>query len=144
MVHAAVILHPARKVEYFTREWGDHPSWLRLVQSKVEQLWNTQYKNRRTSHEATSESMQIPAAQSPEMEFTFLQWSADSSSVKRRRIDGDELDCYLSQPVEDIPDQEYLHWWKSHEAQFPNLSGMAFEAAAIAAMSAEAERVFSS
>jgi hypothetical protein len=68
-----------------------------------------------------------------------LQSSADSSSVKRRRIDGDEPDSYLSQPVEDIPDQEYLHWWKFQEVQFPNLSAMAFEAAAIPAMSAEAE-----
>jgi hypothetical protein len=72
-----------------------------------------------------------------------LQWVGDSSSVQWRRIDGDVLDCFLSQPVEDIPDQEYLHLWKSHEAQITNLSAMAFEAAAIAAKSAKAEQVFS-
>jgi len=143
VLHAAVILHLARQMEYFKRECGDCPGWLRLVEFKLKQLWNTQYTDQRNTPQATSDCMQILAAQSPEMEFSFLQWSADSIPVRRKRIHWVELHSYLSQPVEDIPDQEYLHWLKSHEARFPNLCAMACEAAEIPAMSAEAERVCS-
>ena len=45
--------------------------------------------------------------------------------------------------MENIVDADYLEWWKVHETEFPSLALMAFDAAAIAAMSAEAERVFS-
>jgi hypothetical protein len=55
----------------------------------------------------------------------------------------DELECYLEQPIENVVDADYGPWWKVHETEFPNLTLIAFDAAAIAAMSAVAERVFS-
>jgi hypothetical protein len=54
------------------------------------------------------------------------------------------MDIYLAEPRVSIANSEYINWWMENQYRFPCLATMAFDAAAIAAMSAEVERVFSS
>ena len=46
-------------------------------------------------------------------------------SIKPLEGDMSELDIYLSQPVETVPDP--LKWWVIHASTFPTLSQMAFD-----------------
>ena len=84
MLHAAVVLHPGRKMEYFERKWGEKSGWLRLVQTKVEQLWKQQYKDRKPTNGTATD-----CTDTTDINNSFLDWCA--SSVKRRRLE-DELE----------------------------------------------------
>jgi hypothetical protein len=140
MIHAAVVLHPTRKMHYFEVEWEDtHPEWIPLVKDKVRTLWEREYKpNNSVIESSGSDANEVSETSS------LLEWGRQP---KRRRVQEprieDELDSYLSEPRESIPNSAYIDWWMEHRTLYPNLAVMALDAAAIAAMSAEIERVFS-
>jgi hypothetical protein len=142
MVHASVVLHPARKLQYFKDEWEDcHPEWVDIALTNVRNLWRAEYHNTRTvmgPHSPESaERDELPDSVSP------LEWKASQQAKRRRLEPEDELERYLAQPVVSISNGQYLQWWMDHQTEFPSLAAMALDAAAIAAMSAEVERVFS-
>lgn len=50
--HAAVVLHPGFKFEYFEGVWSDHPTWISAARDKVSKLWK-QYLESQTPTKST-------------------------------------------------------------------------------------------
>jgi hypothetical protein len=117
-----------------------------LVKDKVRRLWKNDYNAMSDSTSSSSNGVTTTKSLLHEEPESLLEWGRNP---KWRRLEtsgsvDDERDIYLAEPRVSIANSDYINWWMENRYRFPCLATMAFDAAAIAAMSAEVERVFSS
>jgi hypothetical protein len=111
----AMILHPGMKSEYFKQqEWPD--SWIETAEALVRDEYASVYKKQ---PDVVSTCPGNPAAQ----DNGFASFS--NLSIKQPTGTVTELDEYLRQPVENVP--EPLKWWMNHAHIYPTLSPMALD-----------------
>lgn len=159
---AALLLDPRLKYEYLKKEWGaDHA---KLGVDAVRRLWEQDYRLS-TLPTAINDSYGSSISSSENSEHQPLA-DVDTNKRPRKRIKygnidelikqqrrlpllekvGDELTLYLGSDLETDGDLVPFQYWlrPAVRAKYPSLSCMAIDILAIPAMSAEAERVFSS
>lgn len=124
----AMVLHPNLKLKYFANH-GWEKSWI----ATAEELVRDEFSKYAKSLEPE------PAKSTPTSsadEFTdFLDIQMDSIEAPN------ELDEYLSQPLEKVRDP--IAWWWEHRVIYPRLSVMALDYLSIPATSTAVERLFS-
>jgi len=134
-------------MHYFEVEWEDtHPDWIPLVKDNVRSVWENEYKDESDSTSSSSNGVTTTKSLLHEEPESLLEWGRNP---KRRRLEtsgsvDDEMDIYLAEPRVPIANSQYINWRMENRYRFPCLATMAVDAAAIAAMSAEVERVFCS
>jgi hAT family C-terminal dimerisation region len=147
---AAIILHPARRFEYFEDKWADHSNWIKNARKAFKVLFQ-KYADKLSPVDSRNESYDLQG-ESSEGKSSYLaydEFSADylsrrNQKQRRRDMESLELETYsrsFDHRLAGIKDP--LVWWKEREKEFPILSRMAFDVFSIPAMSSEVERVFS-
>jgi hypothetical protein len=128
----ALVLNPRRKWQWLEKKWSDQPEWLKDAKRKVQRLWELEYRS--------TESI-LDTSSSPK---TTNQFYIDLYDSDEDTFLHDEYMLYCSTPP--IPTYNALKWWQEETQQksFPHLSRMAIDYLCIPAMSADAERLFSS
>jgi hypothetical protein len=137
---ASIVLHPGWKWSYFSEHSGWKAAWIKVAETKVDNLWKDHYKS------SFSSANSHPERERKAPTNEFRAW------IQRKPIIvDDEYKLYLSEPVLSDVAMEQLHhnplqWWlePTQRTRFPALSKMAIDVLSIPAMSAEAERLFSS
>jgi hAT family C-terminal dimerisation region len=128
---AAVVLDPSSKMDFF-----ESSSWtakrIQKAKSLVVHLWETEYKGHPDPINSVARAIRT------EKEL-YLEWR----TKKRRTSSGDQLEQYLSTPIEDGP-IDFVGWWYDKRKAWPQLSKMALDILSIPSMSADPERLFSS
>jgi hypothetical protein len=143
---AAIILHPARRFEYFEDKWAGHPNWLKNARKAFKNLF-LKYCERISN--VDSYDFESPPNEPSSSYLAYDGFSADYLSrrynkQKRTDMESLELERYLrSFDCRLIGIKDPLVWWKEHQTDFPILARMAFDIFSIPAMSSEVERVFS-
>lgn len=133
---AAVVLDPTQKWEYFIDQWANRPDWLTTWKEKIEAFWEQDYK--------VDESESFNSS-TPSDELSQNSYVAHLQSKQAGRGPKDEYRRYISTPVVDNIHDPRAWWLEStQQRQFPTLSRMALDLLTIPAMSADAERLFSS
>lgn len=118
---AAVLLHPAHKLEWFHDHWTDRPDWIEDVKTVVAELFS-QYLAKQPP----------PISESDE---DMSDWEMHNFGNKRRKTTvtgATELEAYLAGPTERI--RNPLEWWRLHRESYPVLSRLAFNLLAIPAV----------
>ena len=145
---AAIVLHPARRFEYFEDKWAKHPTWIKNVKKVFKDLF-TSYCEKVTNINSAydpdeSQPKNVKSAYLEFDEFSVDYLSRRYQKQKKKDTDNLELDTYLrsfDHRLRSIKDP--LEWWKTHQTDYPILARMAFDIFSIPAMSSEVERVFS-
>ena len=127
---AALVLDPTQKWCYFEDHWPAE----RVVQAKTTllNLWSTY------NHTPVLATTSPPHEQDETWEFT--EWVYRN----RTRKQVDELEQYLTEPLELNTNFDVIAWWINQRMRLPNLARMALNIFSIPPMSSEPERVFSS
>jgi hypothetical protein len=111
----AMILHPGMKTEYFKQqEWPD--AWIATAEALVRDEYTSVYKKQPNVADMPPGN---PAAQAN----SFASFS--NLSIKQPTGANSELDDYLRQPIENVP--EPLKWWMNHAHIYPTLAPMALD-----------------
>lgn len=144
---AAMVLHPLYKWSFFEENWkGNLAPFLVTAKTKVKKLWEDKYKRASVNSRATMSPEPAPAVPSIEKDYlkSVLNAAAPITRARPTVVSGrrDQYYHYLQEPsIEHVGVMEY---WRMKEAEWPQLTAMAFDFLAIPAMSSECERVFSS
>jgi hypothetical protein len=164
--YASVALHPEMKFEYLEQEWEDRPDWIERAKSETKRLWERDYKGSgvrpapRASPGARENDLlnAIEISSSPSLPSSLQATFTDRLALgepawqkkKRARLTRSQVDpLERSQqlPVENFAGmQDY--WVKALDTGVAGLLGrdlprMGVELNTIAAMSTEAECIFS-
>lgn len=139
---ASLVLHPRWKWQYFEEKWtGTEKTYVVNGKKALKQLWEKEYKSEPTIRQET-------VSPEPEAQIDYLENmlnglapTVERHGRVRTSSRKDQLAQYLEEPVCNDPPFQY---WKSKQAQWPQLAAMAFDFLAVPAMSSECERVFSS
>ena len=129
---AATILNPRRNWKWLEKKWSESQSeWVKILKQKVRKIWETEYKPATSLN--TTPSL-------PTNAFLSDLYDSDDEDFALR----DEYNTYCSLPP--INTKDALKQWlePTQQKAYPNLSKMALDYFSIPAMSAEAERLFSS
>lgn len=131
---AAVVLDPSIKWTMFFH-WEDQE--LSNAKSALFTLWEQEYRS-------TTGLPQRPLTPERGNSSQYKAWIAKM----RAKVDKnkDELQQYLDEGLATLGDSSALEWWcqTAQRCRYPLLSRMAIDVLSIPAMSAEAERLFSS
>lgn len=146
---AALMLHPARKDEYFEEYWGqlDHRDWTDSARSVTAELFK-KYEEAFELELAKSKGDKAVASSGLSNDelthFGRITQAMKKRRGKRARVQT-ELERFLELGVEDGDEdmEDPLAWWRVNESRYPKLSKMAYDLLSTPAMSAECERVFS-
>jgi 3-methyladenine DNA glycosylase AlkD len=141
--YAALIMQPAIRLLWFTDNWqesgdGEKQKWYMTTTTAVKELWLDEYKGKFELPTADHSTAATPKERDPDAESTIFY---DHIKVNyRTRVDAyDEYVAAIPQEGSDA-----LAYAKEIEASRPDLARFMYDMAAIPAMSAECERVFSS
>ncbi|KAG6813331.1 hypothetical protein H0H92_012144 [Tricholoma furcatifolium] len=117
-----IVLHPKLKTKYFQQNsWSKQ--WVQMALNIIHKEWGC-YKAKDTGV-APSSSL-------------LANLTDNFRDIPMQDIDNlDELDIYLSQPLERVSDPPC--WWYDYRAAFPQLSRMAFDYLSIPATSTAVE-----
>jgi hypothetical protein len=160
---AALLLGPRLKYQYLAKEWGAQDA-KRGVEA-VRRLWEKDYRPN-TSPVKFNSSRQSSLALSQDSKLRQPLSEHDRNERPRKRMKysnidelikqqrrlphplkiGDELTLYLDAELETDDDLVSFQYWlrPAIRAKYPSLACMAIDILSIPAMSAEAERIFSS
>jgi hypothetical protein len=109
----AMVLHPGMKCEYFwQQEWPD--AWIETAETLVRDEHSTVYEKKKPSEAPDTQATR---------DNSFMAFG--NLSIKQSTGKSNELDDYLRQPVENVPDA--LTWWINHAHVYPTLSQMALD-----------------
>jgi hypothetical protein len=148
---AAIVLHPAWRMEYFEDKWEEHPEWIRTAKKTFKNLF-LKYSANNASGDTAVEPAQSTESRSSEPKSSYLAYGGFSAEYPSRRsqrqrqkdVESLELDNYLKSFNHQLVVHSPLDWWKERRTEFPSLARMAFYLFSIPAMRSEVERVFSS
>ena len=138
---AALVLHPRWKWQYFDEKWtGVERVYVTKGKKALKELWEKHYKSEPTIRQ---ESVTPEPPERIDYLEAMLNGLAPTGATPAVRSSSrrDQLAQYLDEPCCETPPFQY---WKLKQAQWPQLTQMAFDFLAVPAMSSECERVFSS
>ena len=143
---AAMVLHPRFKWSYFEENWtGTMRPYVTSGKAAFKKLWEDKYKNAGHAEPARATLSPEPAPNpSRDLLKSIIDRAAPATRPRSNVVSGrrDQLYWYLQEaPVSHLSPMAY---WRSKEAEWPQLAQMAFDFLSIPAMSSECERVFSS
>jgi hypothetical protein len=160
---AALLLDPRLKYQYLAKEWGAQDA--KRGVGAVRRLWEQDYRpNTSPVDFYNSSQSSLSSSQDSELRQPLSERDRNERSRKRmkysnidelikqqRRLPhpqkiGDELTLYLEAELETDDDLVSFQYWlrPAVRTKYPSLTRMAIDILSIPAMSAEAERVFSS
>lgn len=149
---AAIVLHPAWRLEYFEDKWAEHPDWIKTAKKTFKALFLKYSEKNASANMAVEPAAAHNESQSSKPKSTYLSYDGFSADYlsrrcqkqKRKDVESLELDNYLKSFDHQLVIDSPLNWWKERQTEFPTLARMAFDLFSIPAMSSEVERVFSS
>jgi hypothetical protein len=124
---------------WIKKHWADKPDWIEKGITAVEQLWTSEYKDRPlpTVEEEKSEE--------PSRLQEFIDRDLPSDDDESTEDDDDEFSNWQAIKLRcDKKVTNPIAYWKENQYRWPRLARMAFDMFGIPAMSADAERTFSS
>jgi len=126
------------KYEYFKDEWKDQPAWIEAARTKIENLWQSIYRNTASTDLVALPASSVSSASHP-------VWKQKRARQNSLSINTDQLHQFQDSPAEDeIPD--LIAFWQTrlNTPRRSQIARMALSIHSIPAMLAEVERVFSS
>ena len=144
---AALVLHPAYKIETIEQLWQARPDWIEWARQVIQELWQ-RYKNKRFKQPQQQDSQQddwlSEFLRSRTDTDRSERFASSSSDTRLAPQEIDELDEYLTtrdrihksvkNPVE---------FWHHNRDRWPCHTQMAFDIFSIPATEADNERTFS-
>lgn len=123
---AAIVLHPAWRLEYFEDKWAEHPDWIKTAKKTFKALFLKYSEKNASANMAVEPAAAHNESQSSKLKSTYLSYDGFSA---------DYLKSFDHQLVIDSP----LNWWKERQTEFPTLARMAFDVFSIPVISGEVE-----
>ncbi|TKA56767.1 hypothetical protein B0A49_12795 [Cryomyces minteri] len=120
---AAIVLHPAKKLQWFKKHWSDRPEWLAAIKDIMRALY---LKYRQQQQQQQQQPKQQLSQQLRELSDFERYNQVDDLEGQQH----DELDRYLNSPRE-ADGINPLVWWQAHQTAYPVLSTLAFDLRAI-------------
>jgi hypothetical protein len=141
IVYAALMLNPARKMQWFRAKWENgtvaQRRWLPQVKASVEELWRSEYKATTTPEEPENNDDNSEDLFVQLYNYKRLKLSAAAAPI-------DPLLAYLDTDTEpDTKQFDPLQYWYQRRHDQPDLARFAFDTIAIPLMSDDPERSFS-
>lgn len=159
---AAVVLHPAFKMDYFEEQWkgNDNKPWLRRCKKDIgeffacyEERYTTRSASPSAGEEVAPTKLRVlhdrrrpDASSSDDEDFAHHGRIEPSKRANKRQKLRSELDrwCDSCPTEEEVLIVNPLEWWRNSKSVYPILYQMAMDLFSIPAMSSECERKFSS
>lgn len=127
----SIILDPRLKNDYYSENYNGTEDPL----TSMTLLFNTRYNLGNQAAEQQSDLSESSGA-------SGVNNNIFSSIYKKRRLDNNELEKYISLPIEP-EDTDVIDWWKNQQFNLPRLQKMAFDILCIPATSVPSEQSFS-
>jgi hypothetical protein len=116
---AAIILHPAWRMEYFEDKREEHPEWIRTVKKAFKSLF-LKYSGNNASGDTAVEPAHSTESRSSEPKSSSLAYGGFSAEYPSRRsqrqrqkdVESLELDNYLKSFNHQLVVHSPLDWWK--------------------------------
>nr|GAT44897.1 predicted protein [Mycena chlorophos] len=140
----AMMLHPRYRLSYFRdAKWLDE--WILAATNLLRERFEERYNQPATpstepSTPVASEEDKVDQFASPKKGKNRYH-NLTAFKPPTAAALGDEIDRYLSSPIEDVADA--IRWWIERKALYPRLSRMAIDYLLIPATSISVERLFS-
>ncbi|KAG4442483.1 hypothetical protein IFR05_002035 [Cadophora sp. M221] len=132
---ASLVLHPRWKWVYFEEKWtGAERVYVVNGKRALKQLWEKEYKSEPQIRQETVSPEPEPQIDYLEAVLNSLAPAGGRNAPIRTSSRRDQLVQYLEEPTSNTPPFEY---WKSRQAQWPQLAAMVFDFLADPAMSYE-------
>ncbi|TKA35927.1 hypothetical protein B0A49_13520, partial [Cryomyces minteri] len=128
---AAIALHPACKLDYFTGAWHKWPAWIKRAEKDVKSLVQEYEDAVGTISNSDNETLAIPqpVKKANKLHAMFkanAQPPASDRRPNKRQKVATDWEKFTSLAVDDAVDNP-LQWWWDHQTVYPVLSKMAFD-----------------